>query len=218
MIGIEPPQVKAADDLSHCFCIGEALSTPLLILGSTSPYRAGLLRRFRLPFEVRRPEVAEDHIAGEPAAQRAARLALAKARAVAAREPDAVVIGADQVATCEDRILDKPGSREAARAQLRSQSGRAVEFHSAVAVVRMADRFERQFTDLSTVCLRPLGEAEIERYLDADQPWDCAGSLRSEALGAALCERIDSQDPTGLVGLPLIRLASVLRECGYPLP
>lgn len=218
MIGTEPSQVKAADDLSPCFCIGDALPTAPLVLASTSPYRAALLARLRLPFEVRRPEVPEDHLAGEPADRRAARLALAKARAVAMQLPEAVVIGADQVAVCDGHVLDKPGTREAARAQLRAQSGRDVQFLSAVAVVCAARGYEQQYTDLTRVALRPLGDDEIERYLEADQPWDCAGSLRSEALGVALCAAIDSQDPTGLVGLPLIRLAATLRECGYPLP
>jgi septum formation protein len=193
-------------------------SPPGLILASTSPYRRELLARLRLPFTVERPEVDEAPIAGELAQARAGRLALAKALAVAAHHPRSVVIGADQVAACDGRILDKPGDSGTARAQLRAQSGRSVRFHSAVAVVHADRAFRDCFTDQTTVVFRALSAAEIDAYIAADQPFDCAGSLRSEALGASLCERIDSQDPTGLVGLPLIRLAASLRSCGYALP
>jgi septum formation protein len=193
-------------------------SPPGLILASTSPYRRELLARLRLPFTVERPEVDEAPLAGELPQARAERLALAKAFAVSALRPRSVVIGADQVAACDGHILDKPGNAGAARAQLRAQSGRSVHFHSAVAVVHAERAFSDSFTDQTTVVFRTLSEAEIDAYLAADQPFDCAGSLRSEALGPSLCERIDSQDPTGLIGLPLIRLAASLRSCGYALP
>jgi septum formation protein len=193
-------------------------SPPGLILASTSPYRRELLARLRLPFTVERPEVDEAPITGELPQARAERLALAKAFAVSALHPHSVVIGADQVAACEGRILDKPGGAAAAREQLRAQSGRTVLFHSAVAVVQAEGAFRDCFADQTTVVFRTLRAAEIDAYIAADQPFDCAGSLRSEALGASLCERIDSQDPTGLVGLPLIRLAASLRSCGYALP
>ncbi len=149
---------------------------------------------------------------------RAERLALAKARAVAQAHPAELVIGADQVAACEGAILDKPGQPEAARAQLRAQSGRAVQFFSAVALVHAQRGHTETFVDLTTVRFRALSDAEIEAYLAADQPYDCAASLRSEALGISLCERIETQDPTALVGLPLIRLAASLRSCGFALP
>ncbi|MBS0388899.1 MAG: septum formation protein Maf [Proteobacteria bacterium] len=191
---------------------------PALVLASTSPYRRELLSRLGLPFTVQRPEVDERGQPGEPPRERAGRLALAKANAVAARYPDAVVIGADQVAACGELMLDKPGNADAARAQLRAQSGRSVQFHSAVAVVHAARGRRDGFIDLTTVQLRTLTDAEIDAYVAADQPFDCAGSLRSEGLGISLCERIDSQDPTGLVGLPLIRLAAALRALGYALP
>jgi septum formation protein len=193
-------------------------SPPGLILASTSPYRRELLARLGLPFSVQRPDVDEALLAGEAPRARAERLALAKALAVSALHPRSVVIGADQVAACEGRILDKPGNARAARAQLQAQSGRSVQFHSAVAVVHAERAFSDCFTDQTTVVFRTLRAAEIDAYIAADQPFDCAGSLRSEALGPSLCERIESQDPTGLIGLPLIRLAVSLRSCGYALP
>jgi septum formation protein len=192
--------------------------TPGLILASTSPYRRELLARLGLPFSVQRPDVGEALLAGEAPRARAERLALAKALAVSALHPRSVVIGADQVAACEGRVLDKPGNAGAAREQLQAQSGRSVHFHSAVALVHAERAFSDCFTDQTTVVFRTLQAAEIDAYIAADQPFDCAGSLRSEALGLALCERIESQDPTGLIGLPLIRLAASLRSCGYRLP
>ena len=193
-------------------------TTPGLILASTSVYRRELLSRLKIPFAVRKPAVDEAPLAGEAPRDRAERLALAKAEAIALEEPAKVVIGADQVAACEGLILDKPGHAEAARAQLRRQSGRSVQFYSAVAVVHATRGLRDCFVDLTTVVFRELRSAEIEAYLAADQPYDCAGSLRSEALGLSLCERVDTQDPTGLIGLPLIRLAASLRSCGYALP
>jgi septum formation protein len=193
---------------------------PALILASTSPYRRDLLARLGLPFAVQRPNVDEQVIAGEPPLIRAERLALAKARAIAVSGlyPRSVVIGADQVASCEASILDKPGNARVARAQLTAQSGRSVLFHSAVAIVDTVRGTEECFTDLTTVVMRTLGSAQIDAYIAADQPFDCAGSLRSEKLGISLCERIESDDPTGLIGLPLIRLCAGLRACGYALP
>lgn len=193
-------------------------TAPGLILASTSRYRQELLGRLRLPFETRSPGVAETALPGEAPEARATRLALAKAEAVAARHAGEVVIGADQVAACEGRILDKPGDAEHALEQLRHQSGQRVQFYSAVAVVCAQRGWRSEFVDLTTVTLRPLTEEGISAYLTADQPYDCAGSLRSEKLGISLCERIESNDPTGLLGLPLIRLAAILRECGYALP
>lgn len=191
---------------------------PPLILASTSPYRRELLARLRIPFTVRRPEVDEAGLPGEEPRQRAQRLALAKAQAIAAQDHASLVIGADQVAACEGIVLGKPGDAAAARAQLLRQSGRAVVFYSAVAVVCCGRGFADRFVDLTTVRLRALDTREIDAYIEADRPYDCAGSLRSESLGLSLCERIDSEDPTGLIGLPLIRLAASLRACGYALP
>ena len=195
-----------------------SVAPPGLILASTSPYRRELLARLGLPFSVHRPDVDEQRQPGEPPRARAERLALAKASAVAALHPQSVVIGADQVAACGALILDKPGNADMARAQLRAQSGRSVQFFSAVAIVQASSGSSDCFTDLTTVSLRPLGEAEIDAYVAADRPFDCAGSLRSEGLGISLCERIESTDPTGLIGLPLIRLAAALRARGYALP
>jgi len=195
-----------------------AAAPPGLILASTSPYRRELLARLGLPFSVHRPDVDEHRMPGEPPLARAERLALAKASTVAALHPHAVVIGADQVAACGALILDKPGNADTARAQLRAQSGRSVQFFSAVAIVQAGSTSNDCFTDLTTVFLRTLSEAEIDAYIAADRPFDCAGSLRSEGLGISLCERIESTDPTGLIGLPLIRLAAALRARGYALP
>jgi septum formation protein len=191
---------------------------PALILASTSIYRRQLLERLRLPFSVVRPGVEEHLKAGEAPKARAERLALEKAQAVALLHPAQLVIGADQVAACEGSILDKPGSADTARAQLRAQSGRAVQFFSAVALVHGERGYSAGFVDLTTVKFRDLTDTEIEAYLAADRPYDCAGSLRSETLGLSLCERIESEDPSALLGLPLIRLAANLRACGYALP
>lgn len=189
-----------------------------LILASTSPYRRALLERFRLPFRCVAPEVDEAHRDGEAAAERSARLALAKAAAVAARHPDAAVIGSDQVALCEGIVLDKPGSASVAIEQLHRLSGRVASFHTAVAVQYRRGAVFDSFTNVTQVRFRALSPTEIERYVAAEQPFDCAGSFRSEALGSVLFEGLVSDDPTGLVGLPLIRLAASLRSMGYPLP
>jgi septum formation protein len=191
---------------------------PGLILASTSVYRHALLGRLRLPFAVRPPQVEEGRIQGEEPLRRAERLALAKAQAVSKLERAAVVIGADQVACCGGQIFDKPGDAAAAREQLRAQSGRTVLFFTAVAVLQAERQFSDCFVDRTEVAVRALSAAEIEAYLTADRPFDCAGSLRSDGLGVSLCERIETLDPTALVGLPLIRLAASLRACGYALP
>ena len=193
-------------------------TAPGLVLASTSGYRRELLGRLKVPFTVQAPQVDEGLRPGEYPLQRAERLALAKAHAIAAVHSAQVVIGADQVAACDGAILDKPGDIVTARAQLRAQSGRSVQFYSAVAVVHEAGGFTDRFVDLTTVVFRALSDAEIDAYLAADRPFDCAGSLRSEGLGVCLSERIESLDPTGLIGLPLIRLAASLRACGYAVP
>lgn len=191
---------------------------PALILASTSVYRRQLLERLRLPFEVKAPRVDESQRAGEEPRVRAERLALEKAQAVSGAHPSALVIGADQVAACEGLILDKPGDAATARAQLRALSGRRVQFFSAVALLHGERGHAEGFVDLTTVVFRVLAGGEIDSYLAADRPFDCAASMRSEALGVSLCERIDSSDPTALLGLPLIRLSASLRSCGYALP
>lgn len=189
-------------------------SLPPLILGSTSRYRRELLERLRLPFTVVAPEVDETPLPDEAPAALAQRLALAKARAVAKGHPQAVVIGSDQVADLDGRPLGKPGSFERALAQLRQLSGRRAIFHTAVAVVRGDTGFDAVALAPVTVRFRTLADDEIERYLGLEQPYDCAGSAKSETLGIALLEAIESDDPTALVGLPLIRTCRLLREAG----
>lgn len=185
-----------------------------LILGSTSRYRRELLERLRIPFEVRSPDIDESPLPGEAPAALASRLALAKAQAVAARHPGAVVIGSDQVADLDGQPVGKPGSHERAVEQLRAMSGRSVVFQTAVAVVRRDSGFAGSALVPVTVRFRSLGEAEIERYLRIEQPYDCAGSAKSETLGIALLEAIESNDPTALVGLPLIKTCELLRAAG----
>lgn len=185
-----------------------------LILGSTSRYRRELLQRLRLPFEVHSPEVDETPLEGEAPAALASRLALAKARAVAERFPQAVVIGSDQVADLEGRPIGKPGTHAKAVQQLRDMRGKAVVFQTAVAVVCRAKRHEAQALVPVTVRFRDYNDDEIERYLQAEQPYDCAGSAKSEALGIAMLAAIESSDPTALVGLPLIKTCELLRAAG----
>jgi septum formation protein len=191
---------------------------PGLVLASSSVTRRQLLSRLRVPFTVARPEVDEAPRPGEAPRPRAERLALEKAQAVGRSHPAQLIIGADQVAASQGSILDKPGDAQTAQAQLRAQSGCRVEFFSAVALLHAQRGYSERFVDLTVVQFRLLSEREIEAYVRADAPYDCAASLRSEALGPSLCERIESADPTGLLGLPLIRLAACLRSCGYELP
>ena len=195
-----------------------ALSPRALILGSTSPYRRALLQRLRLDFTVAAPDVDETALPGEAPRDLALRFALAKAHAVAAHNPGAVVIGSDQVADLAGQPLGKPGTHERATAQLRQMSGHSVIFQTAVAVVCPETGFEQ--VDLAPVVVRfrELSDAEIERYLRAEQPYDCAGSAKSEGLGISLLDAIDSDDPTALIGLPLIRTCRMLRAAGLVLP
>jgi septum formation protein len=185
-----------------------------LILASTSRYRRELLARLKLPFEVVAPDVDETPRVHETPAALAERLALAKAQAVAARFPQAVVIGSDQVADLDGRALGKPGDHTRATAQLRAMRGRRVVFHTAVAVCCAASGYARVLAAPVQVQLRDLSDAEIEIYLRAEQPYDCAGSAKCETLGIALLEAIHCDDPTALVGLPLIRTCTLLREAG----
>uniref|UniRef100_UPI00313D0CAA Maf family protein n=2 Tax=Hydrogenophaga sp. OTU3427 TaxID=3043856 RepID=UPI00313D0CAA len=192
------------------------MSRPV-ILGSTSRYRAELMGRLRLPFEQAAPDVDETPQPGEAPEALARRLALAKARDVARRFPQAVVIGSDQVADLAGTPLGKPGTHERAVAQLRAMRGQTVVFQTALAVVCLATGFEQADLAAVRVVFRDLGDDEIERYLRAEQPYDCAGSAKSEGLGIALLERIDNDDPTALVGLPLIRTCRLLRAAGVQL-
>jgi len=188
-----------------------------LVLASTSRYRSELLQRLRLSFTVRAPEVDETALAGEAPREIALRLALAKADAVADLDRDAVVIGSDQVADLDGTAIGKPGDHGRATAQLRSMRGRTVLFHTAVAIVCIESGFRAAEVVSVTVRFRDLGDAEIEHYLHTEQPYDCAGSAKAETLGIALLDAIESDDPTALIGLPLIRTCALLRRAGIDL-
>ena len=190
---------------------------PRLILASTSSYRREVLARLRLPFDIVRPDTDETALPGEAPLALAQRLAEAKAAAVAALHPAAWVIGSDQVAELDGQALGKPGGREAAIAQLTAMSGRAVRFRTGVCLSR-AGTASRGALDTTTVRFRALDADDIARYVDAEQPYDCAGSFKSEGLGIVLFDAIESQDPTALIGLPLIATARLLRGAGFGLP
>ena len=191
-----------------------------LVLASTSRYRRELLTRLGTPFRTLAADVDESAHAGEAAPALAMRLAQAKARAVAARCPNALIIGSDQVAESDGRLLGKPGAAEAACAQLAACSGRSVAFHTALCLVDTRGATPRAWSELDTtrVVFRDLTADEIARYVAVDQPLDCAGSFKAERLGITLFERIESNDPSGLIGLPLIALARLLRAAGVALP
>lgn len=191
---------------------------PRLVLGSTSRYRAELMSRLGLAFEQRAPGTVETILPGEAPADRAMRLSIIKATDAGAGLADALVIGSDQVAELDGLLLEKPGSAERAHAQLSACSGRAVSFHTALCL--FDTRSHRRYThlDLTRVYFRPLQPEEITRYIEREQPLDCAGSFKCEGLGISLFERIENSDPTALIGLPLIALARLLREAGIDLP
>jgi septum formation protein len=189
-----------------------------LVLGSTSRYRADLLRRLVADFEQRAPGTDETLRTGEVPADGALRLAVAKAEGAAQGLSAALVIGSDQIAELDGRALGKPGSIAGAQAQLRECAGREVRFHTAMCVLDTRNGQRRTHLDTTRVQFRPLARAEIDRYVAREQPLDCAGSFKCEGLGISLFERIDSSDPTALVGLPLIALARLLREAGLAIP
>jgi septum formation protein len=198
-------------------------SPPELILASTSSYRRALLARVHESFECEAPGVDETRREHESALALVARLALGKARAVAARHPEAWVIGSDQAAVLEssdgeEMVLGKPGTAERCAETLRSCSGATVTYCTAVALVRAGDASAYEFVDTTRVKFRELDEATIARYIARESPFDCAGGFKSEGLGISLCEAIESEDPSALIGLPLIRLCSVLRRVGYQIP
>lgn len=186
------------------------------MLASTSRYRKALLERLGLPFECTDPGVEERALPGEAPAATAQRLAEAKARAVASRFPRALIIGSDQVASCEGALLDKPGNHANAVRQLNAVSGRTAAFDTAIALLDAASGVMRAVVVPCRVRFRQLGAAQIEEYLRREQPYDCAGSAKAEGLGIALIERIECDDPTALVGLPLIALTGLLQQAGMP--
>jgi septum formation protein len=188
--------------------------TPRLVLASTSAYRRSLLERLGIAFSVADPGVDETRRPGEAPESLARRLAEAKALAVAERFPAAIIIGCDQVAHCDGEIFGKPGTHANAVRQLRALSGRAVLFHTAVCVHDAMDGSTEVRVVPCRVTFRALDNAAIERYLRKEQPYDCAGSAKSEGLGIALIARIEGDDPNALVGLPLIALVDLLRERG----
>lgn len=189
---------------------------PPIVLASTSPYRRELLQRLRLPFTIRAPQVEECALDGEAPRSTALRLALAKAQAVAAVQAGAIVIGSDQVADVDGEALSKPGTHAAALKQLARMQGRMIVFHTALAVV---GPHGHEVDDVRTeVRYRVLPVAQLEAYLRAEQPYDCAGSARIESLGITLVDSVRSDDPTALIGLPLIRLTTMLAVCGVRLP
>ena len=187
----------------------------MLVLASSSPYRRSLLQRLRVPFEVAVPAIDESALAGERPRETALRLAEAKARAISAGRPgDVVVIGSDQVADLAGTPLGKPGGRDAALSQLLAMRGRTVVFHTAVCVMRSSPASVQVEEVPTTVQMRHFSEAHALHYLDIDTPYDCAGSARIESLGIALVERVVSDDPTALIGLPLIALVGMLQRAG----
>lgn len=187
-----------------------------IVLASTSRYRRELLARLRVPFEVAAPSIDEVALPGEAPEATARRLALAKAQAIATRVPGAIVIGSDQVADVDGEPLSKPGAHEAALAQLQRMQGRTIVFHTALAVVHGAQKEVDSVP--TTVRFRTLPRTALEAYLHAEQPYDCAGAAKIESLGIALVESVRSDDPTALIGLPLIRLTTMLAACGVELP
>lgn len=191
---------------------------PPIVLGSTSRYRAELLRRLLADFEQSAPGTDESTRTDESPAERAWRLAVAKAEAAARGRHDALVIGSDQVAEFDGLILDKPGTAERARAQLAACSGREVHFHTALCLFDTRTGQRHVHVDHTRVRFRELAAVEIARYVEREQPLDCAGSFKCEGLGISLFESIDNRDPSALIGLPLIALAQLLREAGVELP
>jgi septum formation protein len=193
-------------------------ASPELILASGSRYRRQLLERLTPDFSCVPADIDESHQPAETPAQMAKRLARAKAEIVASNHPQAIVIGSDQVATVNDQIVGKPADRPAAYAQLRAASGQCTDFHTAVHIVSPMSGKVLAYRDTTRVFFRQLDDVVIESYLEKEQALDCAGSFKSEGLGIALVERIETQDPTALIGLPLIWLAEALRSLGIAIP
>jgi len=205
MIYISPSPVKNT---------WKILNTQPLVLASTSPYRSELLRRLRLPFVTAAPEVDETPLPGEDARTTSLRLSKEKAQAVAARFPDALIIGSDQVALLDGQQIGKPGNHDNAVRQLQSMRGRTVTFYTALTLLDAASGAIQTEVTESRVGFRDLSDAEIEAYLLKEQPYNCAGSAKSEGLGIALISRMEGDDPNALIGLPLILLVTMLKNAG----
>jgi MAF protein len=194
------------------------MRTPRLVLASTSPFRRELLGRLGLPFEVAAPNVDEAGLPGESPQALVLRLSEAKARAVASSFPGSLIIGSDQVAVIDGEVLGKPGNRERAIAQLTRASGRRVTFLTGLSLVDAASGRAHTLCEPFHVHFRTLGPEQIARYVDHEQPYNCAGSFKSEGYGITLFERLAGDDPSALVGLPLIRLVELLGREGMALP
>ncbi|MFC4159545.1 Maf family nucleotide pyrophosphatase [Chitinimonas lacunae] len=194
-----------------------ALSPLPLILGSTSPYRRELLERLQVPFEVARPDCDETPLPGESAAATANRLARLKAQSLVASHPAALIIGSDQVALLDGRQLGKPGDFERARLQLQAMRGQTLVFHTALCLINSASGTLQEAVVPYHVTMRDYSDAEIDAYLHKEQPYDCAGSAKTEGLGIAMIAAMQGSDPTAIVGLPLIELCNMLRREGFPL-
>lgn len=194
------------------------MPAPVLVLASTSPHRLLLMEKLRLPFITSVPGVDETHSFREPVTELVRRLSRAKAEAVAAKHPGALIIGSDQAAERDGEILGKPGDHATAVAQLKAASGKYMKFHTGLCLLDTRDGNCREYIDQTRVAFRNLRDDEIERYLQAEKPYDCAGSFKSEGLGITLFEGIESNDPSALIGLPLITLARFLRAAGVALP
>ncbi len=191
---------------------------PTIVLGSTSPFRQELLRRLRLPFSTAAPDIDESPLPDESPPHLVKRLALAKAEAVAINHPQAMVIGSDQVACIGDQIIGKPGNRENAIQQLQRASGKQVLFLTGLCLLNSATNRAQVVCEPFTVHFRELTQEQIERYLDAEEPYNCAGSFKSEGLGISLFERLEGADPNALIGLPLIQLVTMLQREGVAVP
>jgi MAF protein len=191
---------------------------PELVLGSTSPFRRELLEKLGLPFATAAPDVDESRREGETPEQLVVRLAEAKARTVAAQHPAALIIGSDQVACVDGEILGKPGNRDKAIAQLASMAGKTVEFHTGLCLYNSEKERVQVLCEPFRVHFRQLNTGQIERYVDHEQPFNCAGSFKSEGMGITLFRKLEGDDPNALVGLPLIRLVEMLEKEGIELP
>lgn len=191
---------------------------PSIILASTSKYRSELLHKLNIPFETANPLVDETPLCGESPPALASRLALAKSRAITSTAPDTLVIGSDQVASIDHQLLGKPGNMDRAVDQLTLSSGRCVEFHTAVSVTHADSGESLSRLEITRVHFRELSHQQIVRYLEAEQPFDCAGSFKSEGMGIVLFRKIEGRDPNALIGLPLIALVEILSEWNLILP